>query len=318
MERRCLYCYEPLAVDERDFHPKCSRKMFGWGTPPHLPFQKKQMEELLLDVVRSRTCISGVQPKLVLKTGPSAKDRAIQQFGPAASDGGFILKLPIPGVPQICELEDLAMHMAEAAGIDTVPHCLVRMRSGSPAFLTRRIDRLKKGKRHMEDMCQITGRLTEGKYQGSYEQIAEALRRHSANPGLDVINFFEVVQFGFLTGNADMHLKHFSLIDMPERGGFSLAPVCELLPMALFTPSGGDDLALTLNGKKQRITFEDFVAALEVSSVDGIVQERMFRKFRKVLPAWESLIERSFLDRKMQKAYRELIMKKFRQIGLDS
>lgn len=317
MRQRCLFCYGPLSDHERDFHPKCSRNMFGSATPPLLPFHEKQLQELLLDVVRSRSALPGVQPILPLHVEPSGKERAVQRFAVSVSGSGYFLKPPPPGFPQLCELEDLTMHMADAARIATVPHCLVRMRSGNLAYLSRRIDRLKTSKRHMEDMCQITGRLTEEKYLGSCAQIAEALRRHSANPGLDVINFFELVLFSFLTGNAEMHLKNVSMIDMPEKGGFNLAPACGLLSTALVMPSGDEDLALALNGKKKWITFNDFNVELEAASVDGVVRNRMFRKFRNVLPAWEALIERSFLDRNMQAAYRELIMKKFRQIGFE-
>jgi serine/threonine-protein kinase HipA len=70
----------------------------------------------------------------------------------------------------------------------------------------------------MEDMCQLTERLTEDKYNGSYEQIAKAILKYSVNPGLDVVNFFELVLFSFLTGNADMHLKNFSLIHQSSAG----------------------------------------------------------------------------------------------------
>lgn len=70
----------------------------------------------------------------------------------------------------------------------------------------------------MEDMCQITERLTEDKYRGSYEQIAKAIEKYSAYPGFDVVNFFELLLFSFLTGNADMHLKNFSLIRQPGQG----------------------------------------------------------------------------------------------------
>ncbi len=110
----------------------------------------------------------------------------------------------------------------------------------------------------MEDVCQITERLTEEKYNGSYEQIAKAIRRHSVNPGLDVINFFEMVLFCFLTGNVDMHLKNFSLVDTAEKGGITLAPAYDMVATALVTPNDKVDLALTLNGKNKRITLNDF------------------------------------------------------------
>ncbi len=107
------------------------------------------------------------------------------------------------------EVEDLTMHLAKIARIKTVPHTLIRLQSGDLAYLTKRIDRVKKAKLHMEDMCQLTERLTEDKYHGSYEQIGKAIQKYSATPGLDLIILFEVVLFSFLTGNADMHLKNF-------------------------------------------------------------------------------------------------------------
>ena len=47
----------------------------------------------------------------------------------------------------------------------------------------------------MEDFCQLTERLTEQKYQGSYEQVAKAIDRHSSNPRFDVVGFYELVLF---------------------------------------------------------------------------------------------------------------------------
>jgi serine/threonine-protein kinase HipA len=318
MEQRCLYCYEPLDSGEGDFHPKCSRKMFGTAVPPLLPYDESQLDELALEVIRSHTVITGVQPKLSLHLESAGKPRDPQRFTIVGLWGGYILKPPSSRFPQLPEIEDLTMHMASALRIATVPHCLIRMQSGNLAYLTRRIDRTKKGKLHMEDMCQITGRLTENKYDGSYEQIGKAILRFSANPRLDVINFFEVVLFCLLTGNADMHLKNFSLIDIPEKEGMNLAPAYDLLSTALVMPSDDEDLALTLNGKKKRITFRDFTTALKTLSVDEVVQDRMFAKFRKARPVLESLIDRSFLDKERQERYKELITKKYQQIRLDS
>lgn len=318
MDRRCLYCYEPLASGEGDFHRKCSRKMFGTSLPPQLPYDENQLDELALEVIRSQTAITGVQPKLSLHLEPAGKADAPQRFTIVGLWGGYILKPPSQRFRQLPEIEDLTMRMAEAARIDTVPHSLIRMRSGALAYVTRRIDRTGKGKLHMEDMCQITGRLTENKYHGSYEQIAKAIHRYSANPGLDVINFFEIVLFCFLSGNADMHLKNFSLIDIEAKGGYSLAPAYDLVSTGLVMPSDKEDLALTLDGKKTRITLNDFRAAFGVLTIDEVVQERMFRKFRNVLPLWDLLIEKSFLDHENQATYKELIRKKCHQIRLDA
>ncbi|NTW51181.1 MAG: HipA domain-containing protein [Chlorobiaceae bacterium] len=314
MESRCLYCYELLAPGDGDYHPKCSRKMFGSATPPQLPYNENQLDELALEVVRSHLTVTGVQPKLSLHVERGGRG-SNSRFTVVGLCGEYILKPPSQRYRQLPEIEDLTMHMAEAVRIDTVPHCLMRMPSSNLAYLTRRVDRSKSGKLHMEDMCQITERLTENKYQGSYEQIAKAIRRYSVNPGLDVINFFEMVLFSFLTGNADMHLKNFSLLDVPGRG-YSLAPAYDMLATALVNPADTEELALTLNGRKKKIRIKDFRTAFSTLAIDEIVQERMLTKFRSAIPAWEGLIDSSFLDREMQSAYRQLITDKSRQLDL--
>jgi serine/threonine-protein kinase HipA len=59
------------------------------------------------------------------------------------------------------------------------------------------------------------------------------------------------------------------------------------------------------------------VTALKTLSVDEVVQNWMFAKFRKARLAMEALIDRSFLDKDRQTAYKDLIMKKSQQIRLD-
>jgi serine/threonine-protein kinase HipA len=82
------------------------------------------------------------------------------------------------------------MHLASIAKISIVPHSLIRLQSGNLACITKRVDWVKESRLHMEDMCQLTERLTEDKYNGSYQQIAKAILKYSINPGLDVVNFF--------------------------------------------------------------------------------------------------------------------------------
>ena len=122
--------------------------------------------------------------------------------------------------------------------------------------MTKRMDRTPRMK-HMEDFCQLTERLTERKYFGSYEQIARKIRLYSSAGGADAIRFFEVVLFSFLTGNSDMHLKNFSLL-REDDGAWRLADAYDLLPVKLLMPEDTEEMALTLNGKKARINGGDF------------------------------------------------------------
>lgn len=313
MIQNCLYCYRPLNNQEKDFHVRCSKKIFGEQIPPVIPFSENQLEELAKEVIKTHTTVTGVQPKLSLQLVKGNDSTSIKKFTIVGLWGGYILKPASPNYPQLPEVEDLTMHLASIAKIKVVPHSLIRLQSGNLAYITKRIDRIKKGKLHMEDMCQLTERLTEDKYLGSYEQTAKAIKKYSATPGLDVINFFEVVLFSFLTGNADMHLKNFSLIQQPGLG-MVLSAAYDLLSTAIVNPKDDEDLALTLNGKKKKIKRNDFVAAFNTLNLDEKQQENIFSKMLKYKSAWIEQIQNSFLSEEFKMAYTSLLEDRFSRI----
>lgn len=304
--KKCLFCYRPLVDGEDDFHASCSRKIFGQSLPPVLPYSEADWESLAKEVIRSQTALTGVQAKLSLHIVGGSKEGTQRRFTIVGLWGGYILKPAADPYPQLPEVEDLTMHMAQLAKIKTVPHSLIRLASGKLAYITKRIDRTRKGKLAMEDMCQLTERLTENKYQGSYEQIAKAIQKYSATPGLDTVNFFELVLFCFLTGNADMHLKNFSLLEYPGIG-MALSPAYDLLNTALVNPADKEELALNLNGKKKKIRKSDFVAAMNASKVEGKQQQNIFHKMAKTLPKWIAQIDDSFLSEAFKEAYKAIL-----------
>ena len=306
---RCLYCYQELNSDEKDFHPACSKKIFGTPQPPVIDFEESQMEEMAKRIIRSHSAVTGVQAKLSLEISNGENKNEPGRFTIVGLWGGYILKPPSKDYEQLPEIEDLTMHLAGIAGIETVPHSLIRLSSGQLAYLTKRIDRNKKRKIHMEDMCQITERLTEDKYRGSHEQIAKAILKYSVNPGLDVVNFYEQVLFSFLTGNADMHLKNFSLINMPGVG-YTLSPAYDMVATELVNPEDNEELALTLNARKNKLARKDFVAAFTAAKIDARAQENIFKKFENVIPKWMEFIDTSFLNDEFKIKYKELIHRK--------
>ena len=310
---RCLYCYQSLEQGQVDFHPQCSKKIFGTAVPPVLPYTKADIESLALEVVRSQVTITGVQPKLSveLEKGKGGEKR----FTIVGLWGEYILKPQTEQYPSLPENEDLTMHLASLARIKTVPHSLIRFQDGSLAYITKRIDRDKKGvKIPMEDMCQLTEKLTEQKYKGSHEQIAKKIVEFSAYPVLDLINYFEVLLFCYLTGNADMHLKNFSLYK--KVGECVLAPAYDLLSTKLVIPQDNEELALTLNGKKSKLKKVDFDSLLKTMKVDDKAIENVYDKFRKVIPEWLLFIDSSFLPDEMKEQYKTLIQEKCKNIIL--
>ncbi len=305
-KKRCLYCYETLNEAEVDYHAACSRKFFGSTVPPLLPYSEDDMYKLGEQLVRSQSALTGVQPKLSLELEKQKNRQIPQRFTIVGLWGSYILKPPFERYPNLPELEDVTIHLASICGIETVPHSLIRLSSGSLAYITKRIDRSTKGKYHMEDMCQLTERLTEHKYKGSYEQIGKAILKYSSNPVLDVVNFFEQLVFSFLTGNADMHLKNFSLIKKPEVG-WSLSPAYDLVPTALVVEGDTEEVALNLNGKKRKIKISDFKSAMHKCHINEKAMENIFKKFEDTESKWCEIIQNSFLPDGLKKSYYELI-----------
>lgn len=301
---RCLYCYQPLEQNETDFHSRCSKKIFGTATPPLLPYSKADIESLALEVVRSQVTITGVQPKLSVDL--EKEKGGEKRFTIVGLWGGYILKPQTEQYANLPENEDLTMHLARLAKINTVPHSLIRFKDGSLAYITKRIDRDKKGNKiPMEDMCQLTEKLTEQKYKGSHEQIAKKIVEFSAYPVLDLIYYVEILLFCYLTGNADMHLKNFSLYKKIKET--TLTPAYDLLSTKLVIPEDTEELALTLNGKKRKLKRSDFDNLLKTMKVEDKVIENTYNKFRKVLPLWYDFIDISFLPNQMKIDYKALI-----------
>lgn len=302
---KCLYCYKPLAEGETDYHKSCARNIFESSTAPTLPYTRDNINELAREIVTASTTVTGVQAKLSLDI---ARGKAGKQprFTIVGLWGRYILKPQTDRFSNLPENEDLTMHLAEAAGIKTVPHSMIRFADGELCYITRRVDRTKNGdKIAMEDMCQLSERLTEDKYKGSYERIAKLIRQHSSAPLLDVINFWEIVVFSWLTGNADMHLKNFSLYRPVN--SYMMTPAYDLLSTAIAMPEDDEELALTLNGKKKRIKRIDFERAMSDSGVDEKAISNLFNRFSRVLPKWHDLIKNSFLPEDLQESYHDKI-----------
>lgn len=303
-----MYCYKELEPGEVDFHKSCCRKFFGTTTAPALDYTREEMDELAVQVIKSQTTLTGVQPKLSLNLD---KHKDSQKLTIVGLWGGFIFKPQTERFAMLPENEDLTMHLAEIAKIKIVSHALIRMKDGSIGYLTKRIDRTKKGEKiAMEDMCQLTERQTEHKYRSSYEQIGKAIRKYSAYPQLDMVDFLELVYFSWLTGNNDMHLKNFSLYS--PAGEPVLTPAYDLLSAAISNPADDEELALNLNGKKKHLKDSDFVAAFRTCGVPEIVFDRIKKKYLDLLPKFEEEIQRSFLSEDLKAAYIELLHKRMK------
>ena len=302
MSEKCLYCYQELKEGQRDYHPACARRFFGSATPPVLPYSRQNISELASEVIRSRPTLTGVQPKLSMDINRGGRDEP-DRLTIVGLWGRYILKPKSDTYPWLPEDEDLTMHLATLARIQVVPHALIRFSDGELTYITRRIDRDDDGRKYlMEDACQLSERLSADKYKSSYENVGKLIRRYSSMAQLDLVNYWELVVFSWLTGNSDMHLKNFSLLSLVP-GLYTLAPAYDLLNVHLLFDDP-EELALTLDGRKRKLTRQNFVNAMRTTGLDDKVIGNILQKFQKVQPRWEAFIDQSFLPEELRERYK--------------
>lgn len=305
MSKRCLYCYQELNTED-DFHASCSSRFFGSNQPPVLDYTMAEMAELAKEVVESSITVPGVQPKLslgfikdVLQDGGKGRLTVMGALG-----GNYILKPQNEAFPQMPENEHLTMRMAGLCGISVVPSSLIRLKSGQLSYITKRIDRTEANEKiHMLDMFQILEAFD--KYKSSVEKVGKAVAEHSCNTLLDLLRLFEVVLFSYITGNNDMHLKNFSLILSNEE--WTLSPAYDLLNINLHLPEDMEEMALTINGKKRKLTKSDFI---NLGLKFQLTEKQMLNAFKRLAKAEKKMkqeIKSSFLSPQNQAKYIELL-----------
>jgi serine/threonine-protein kinase HipA len=239
---------------------------------------------------------------------------------PAGGMGGsWIVKLPSGRFPAVPENEYTMMALARAVGIEVPRTELVDIRDirGLPAdagamerkaLAVQRFDRGAGGTTiHMEDFAQVFGLYPDDKYRHrSYANIAAVLWAETGEAG--TYEFLRRLVFSVLIGNADMHLKNWSLL-YPDRRTPVLSPAYDFVATLPYIPK--DELALTFGGSRSltEITTDQVrrfadTARLPASPLWPIVTDTTDR----TMAAWEKLAEKDLLPEKMREAIGDQIL----------
>ncbi|MBR3842306.1 MAG: HipA domain-containing protein [Christensenellaceae bacterium] len=304
---RCLCCGKELRTETaHGWHTACVKAFFGTTKFPDIDVSKEVLNQIAIDNTSKGFTVPGVQKKLSLHLSREDTPRLTLVNYPT----GYILKPQTDEYAALPEMEYLVMQMAEVSGIKTVPHALLRLPSQENAFayITKRIDRADGQMLAMEDFCQLDGRLTEDKYRGSYERCGKIIKTHSMNDGLDLAQLFFRVVFSFAVGNSDMHLKNFSLIETEEGSGkYILSSAYDMLSTNVVIPSDKDELALTINGKKQNICRKDFLVFADTIGIPERSAEKMIEKIVKLKDKYISMCRDSYMPEQMRESLENLI-----------
>ena len=235
-----------------DYDNKTLRAMFGKPIQPTIPISLNEIS-IEAQKLAGKLSISGVQPKLSVRLDG---DKLV----PVEKDGQYILKPQTQDFPELPQNEYLCMQMGKRFGLNTAHFVLLELSDGSPAYVVKRFDRFRKGRRieklACEDMHQILG--GPDKYAGSHEQVAKVIKEHCRFAPLELQRLFEMTLFNFTIGNGDAHRKNFSLLTS-EDGTVALSPAYDLVSSRLVIPEEDEELALSLNGKHNRLRRADFL-----------------------------------------------------------
>jgi len=264
-----------------------------------------------------RLSLSGAQPKFGLVLGEDGELR----YSKEDEQSTYILK-PRPTGYQIINHdyyaanENLTMQMAsQIYGIETAANGLCFFRDGQMAYITRRFDVHSGGKYAQEDFASLMG-LTKAnggsdfKYNnGSYEECAEIIRKYVKSAPVDILRFFRIIIFNFVTLNDDAHLKNFSLVS--DGREYHLSPAYDLVntslqvyePRIFALDKGLFKEGMHLTDSRQ-VSVDDFI---ELGRRIGLPEKLVMREIKRFTAPNEkadAMIGRSFLSEELKRSYR--------------
>ncbi len=269
----------------------CTNKFFDSNQLPLIDISDADLEALASESVNKGLTVTGVQKKLSVHLSREKSPRLTLVGYPA----GYILKPQSTEYECLPELEDMVMDIAAAMGVKTVLHGLIKM-GERYAYITKRVDRISEKSLAMEDFCQLSLRLTEDKYKSSYEKCAGIIKSYSTRPGLDLSEFFLRLVVSYITGNSDMHLKNFSLLETaPGNRQFVLSEAYDMLPVNLILPEDSDETALTLRGKRSNFNKKDFLQFAQSCGIADNAAQAMIKKCIKSVDKVIKICEESYI-----------------------
>ena len=265
-----------------------------------------------------RISLSGVQPKASLVV--NGEGRLVK---PAEDERGTYILKPAPSSYALLDRkycpanEHLTMLLAsQVYHIETAANALCFFQDGEAAYLCRRFDVGPNGQKYsQEDFASLAG-LTNAnggsdfKYGNlSYEECADIIHKYVKAAPVEILKFFRIVVFNYLTLNDDAHLKNFSLINRGD-GEYHLAPAYDLINTSLhlsmpriFALDKGlfkEGMKLSDTKTVGRKDFEEFGLRIGLS---GRLIKRELDFFATEQPLAKELIDRSFLSESLKRSY---------------
>ena len=236
----------------------------GEALPPNV--HQDIDEETKIDVPM-RFSLAGVQLKF----------SAVQQANggltiPATGQGGsWIVKLPSSRFDAVPENEYSMMELARMLGMNVPETQLLPINQianipdgigkfgdafkNAQAFVIKRFDRAGDQAVHIEDFAQVFGVYPQDKYKkASMRNIAQVIGIEGQDE--DIAEFTRRLVFNTLIGNADMHLKNWSVIYKDKRTA-SIAPAYDFVSTIPYIPDDSASLKVSRSKKFSDFTLDE-------------------------------------------------------------
>jgi serine/threonine-protein kinase HipA len=278
-------------------------------------FHETGREQALRDILSVGTSAGGARAKAVIAWNRATNEVRSGQI--AAGEGFEYWLLKFDGVAgnKDKELEDpkgygaieYAYHlMARAAGI-SMSECRLLEENGRRHFMTRRFDRLAGGgKLHMQSLGAMAHFDFNQAGAYSYEQALLTIRQLGL-PMAAVEEQFRRMVFNIVARNQDDHVKNIAFL-MNQQGEWSLAPAFDVTYS--YNPSGTWTAThqMTLNGKRDGFTAEDFAACEKTAVMKRGRAEAIAAEVQAAVKRWPEFAE----EARLGDAWREQIGKQHR------
>jgi serine/threonine-protein kinase HipA len=296
----CPTCFR--ALENGKGHRKCVIEM--WGTTKNIEIEltEERPIQLFTRVIYGGS-ISGAQRKGIFRL-----DARKGILTSTSVNAQFILK-PEGEFPELPLNEHVTMAIAKTCGFNVPPFTLLKFDKLGYVFAIKRFDRTKDGTPLMaEDMGQVIQVPSSDKYDSSCERVAKNIAQYSSAPIVDLTDFFRRIVFCFLTANADMHLKNWSILENEKQmGTFSLSPCYDLLNTRLPIPNEQIDIGLPIGGKSRNLRKSYFESLAERIKIPPNQIMKTFEDVPKWAEVARKLVPNSLLSDEFKKEYLEII-----------
>ena len=321
-------CPGTLAIGFDTYSPSCLRKMFDGRRVSHIIDLSLDGNADNIAAAINKISISGAQEKL-----SAVVDKGRIILTPPQQQGRYILK-PIPDYKHlrfrnnIPANEHLTMQIAsQVYGIKTAENALAFFADGQMVYITKRFDYDENGlKIRQDDFASISGKTDRNsgkdyKYTGCYEDIARLLKQNVPAWQVEMSRYFSLVVFNYIFCNGDAHLKNFSLRETPN-GDYILSPAYDLMNTSIHIDDGDFALQGGLIPKSEySYTYtnsghpckDDFITFGKRIGVLPKKLHSIIELFATEQPQVLQLIERSFLDEKVKRMYRQSYLERLRR-----